>query len=239
MFSRLDVIRYLLDDLAANPNDKPNGGSNALDSCLTNFGFTGLVEQIHYGRMGMKTKASKHTVSKCLDTMRLLLDHGAMWKPDDGRAVNHVRRNLYDCEAEVTLEVISGLIKNNACARESLDVLLKTPAMKRHVAGVQRKLGLLGLDVRTAEQKAQEATQKEESRKWALRSLMSRYDREKIYEEIWSEPMIKVAKRYNISDVGLAKVCRKLNIPRPGRGYWEKKEAGKPVPRRPQLPPIV
>jgi len=65
---------------------------------------------------------------------------------------------------------------------------------------------------------------------------MKRYPRERIYEEIWAEPMIKVAKRYNVSDVALAKVCRKLNIPRPGRGYWEKKAAGKPVSKRPALP---
>jgi ankyrin repeat protein len=239
MLSRLDVIRFLLKDLAANPNDKSNGGSKALDSCLTSFGFTALSEQIQYGRMGLKTKASKYSVSKCLDTMRVLLEHGALWRPDDARAINDVRRNLYDCDAEVTLEVITALLKHKACVRESLDALLKTPAIKQHVAGVQRKLGLLGFDVRTAEQKAQEATQKEESRKWFLRSLMSRYDREKIYEEIWAEPMIKVAKRYNISDVGLAKICRKLNIPRPGRGYWEKKEAGKPVPRRPELPSVL
>ena len=80
--------------------------------------------------------------------------------------------------------------------------------MQRHVAEVQRKLGLLGFDVRTAEQKAAEARQKEESRKWALRALVSHYNREKIYEEIWSEPIQHVAKRYKISDVGLAKVCR-------------------------------
>jgi hypothetical protein len=48
---------------------------------------------------------------------------------------------------------------------------------------------------------------------------MSRYDRQKIYEEIWSEPMQHVVKRYGISDVGLEKVCRKLNVPRPERGY--------------------
>jgi hypothetical protein len=45
-----------------------------------------------------------------------------------------------------------------------------------------------------------------------------------------------VAKRYKLSDVGLAKVCRKLNIPRPGRGYWAKKAAGKFVPKTPSLP---
>src|SRR5439155_15626020 len=111
------------------------------------------------------------------------------WKPDDGRAINDMRRNLYDCNAEVSLEVIDTFLKHNACARESIEILLKTPTMQRHVAEVQRKLGLLGFDVRTAEQKAQEARQKEESRKWALRALMSHYNREKIYEEIWSEPI--------------------------------------------------
>jgi hypothetical protein len=42
----------------------------------------------------------------------------------------------------------------------------------------------------------------------------------------------------NLSGVGLAKVCWKLNIPRPGRGYWEKRAAGKPGQRRPALPTI-
>jgi hypothetical protein len=45
-------------------------------------------------------------------------------------------------------------------------------------------------------------------------------------------------KRYNLSDIGLAKVCKKLNIPRPGRGYWAKKGAGKPVPKQTPLPEL-
>jgi hypothetical protein len=31
-----------------------------------------------------------------------------------------------------------------------------------------------------------------------------------------------LAEKYGISDVGLAKNCRKLSIPLPGRGYWAK-----------------
>lgn len=49
--------------------------------------------------------------------------------------------------------------------------------------------------------------------------------------------MRTIAQEYGISDVGLAKVCRKLMIPLPGRGYWAKKEAGQAVTRLP-LPPI-
>jgi hypothetical protein len=51
--------------------------------------------------------------------------------------------------------------------------------------------------------------------------------RKQLYDLVWSEPMRRLAMRYGISDVGLAKICRKHNIPRPPRGYWAQKEFGK------------
>ncbi len=51
---------------------------------------------------------------------------------------------------------------------------------------------------------------------------MSRYDREKLYEEVWKEPVSVVSKRYGVSDTALAKACRRLNVPLPPRGYWAK-----------------
>lgn len=61
--------------------------------------------------------------------------------------------------------------------------------------------------------------------------------REQIYQEIWSEPVHTVAARYGISDVGLAKVCRRHRIPLPGRGYWQQLRAGQRLWRQP-LPPL-
>jgi len=60
--------------------------------------------------------------------------------------------------------------------------------------------------------------------------------REELYEKVWSQPMTRTAESYGLSDVGLAKICRKLNIPTPGRGYWRKQELGIPVERTPLLP---
>lgn len=57
--------------------------------------------------------------------------------------------------------------------------------------------------------------------------------REDLYKEVWSTPMAQLAKKYNISDVGLAKICKKMEIPRPARGYWAKAKYGAKV--KPQL----
>jgi hypothetical protein len=62
---------------------------------------------------------------------------------------------------------------------------------------------------------------------------MDTWNREELYAEIWEKPATKVAAKYGISSVMLGKVCRKLQIPRPGRGYWAKKEFGKPVKKIP------
>lgn len=61
--------------------------------------------------------------------------------------------------------------------------------------------------------------------------------RQTLYEEIWAEPMTTVAVRYGISDNGLRKRCKSLNIPWPPSGYWAKVKAGKTVADRPSLPP--
>ena len=55
------------------------------------------------------------------------------------------------------------------------------------------------------------------------------YDRNKLYEEVWAEPVSKVAIKYGVSDVMIHKICKQMNIPVPPRGYWAKKNAGKKV----------
>jgi hypothetical protein len=184
------------------------------------------------------SKASNYSVSDTLDTVKLLLEKGAQWRPDEPREIQWVRRNLLECEPDVTVELIEQLMNHTACTHDTIHDLLRTPAMKKHLTPVARKFGLMGFDIRTKEQKAEDERREHEYRRWTIRQLASRYDRQKIYEEIWLEPIQRVAKRYDISDVGLGKVCKKLNIPRPGLGYWAKKAAGKPIPKRPPLPEL-
>lgn len=64
-----------------------------------------------------------------------------------------------------------------------------------------------------------------------------RITRSDLYEQVWTTPMRKLAARYGLSDVGLAKTCERHQIPRPPVGYWAKKEVGK-APPRPALPAL-
>jgi hypothetical protein len=57
--------------------------------------------------------------------------------------------------------------------------------------------------------------------------------RTELYEKVWKKSMIQLAKEFGISDRGLAKICKKYDIPRPGLGYWAKLEFGKKVKREP------
>lgn len=60
--------------------------------------------------------------------------------------------------------------------------------------------------------------------------------REQLHRLVWSMPMQRLAKQVGISDVAIAKHCRKLGIPVPQRGYWNKLNAGHKVVRI-ELPP--
>lgn len=72
---------------------------------------------------------------------------------------------------------------------------------------------------------------------------MDCWNREELYAEVWVTPLTKLAAKYKVSAVEIGKVCRKLQVPLPGRGHWAKKEFGKapaptPLPAAKNLPVV-
>jgi hypothetical protein len=61
--------------------------------------------------------------------------------------------------------------------------------------------------------------------------------REQLYALVLTTPMVHAAAKYGLSGNGLAKICRKLDVPYPPRGWWAKKAAGTPV-RQASLPKL-
>ncbi|UAY55668.1 hypothetical protein [Arachidicoccus terrestris] len=59
------------------------------------------------------------------------------------------------------------------------------------------------------------------------------FSRDELYDLVWKAPMLTLAKKYDITDVGLRKVCLRMDIPLPPQGYWQKVQFGKKVKRLP------
>lgn len=66
-----------------------------------------------------------------------------------------------------------------------------------------------------------------------MESKIISFTRKELYDQVWSIPMIKLAKKYGLSGRGLSKICNKHDIPCPPRGYWAKLQAGKKVKKIP------
>jgi hypothetical protein len=71
------------------------------------------------------------------------------------------------------------------------------------------------------------STQPVEKRHEIKRLGCKALERERIHAEVWAEPTMHVAARHGISGSMLARICTKLQIPRPPRGYWARPKAWK------------
>ena len=59
--------------------------------------------------------------------------------------------------------------------------------------------------------------------------------RDELFLRVWSKPVRALAQEYGISDVALAKICKKMDVPVPGLGYWARVAHGQ-RPRKAKLP---
>lgn len=58
--------------------------------------------------------------------------------------------------------------------------------------------------------------------------------REELFALVWEKPTQEIAKEIGISDVAIGKLCTRLQVPKPPRGYWARVRSGQ-TPRRPPL----
>jgi hypothetical protein len=202
-FARRDTMAHVL-TLGANPNNKPNGGSAALEACIRHLGWENIDAVLH--RHGKNYQTPSYTVSRTRDAIRLLVEHGALWKPD-ASSLNDARRILYKIEPQVTVELAGLLVKQQACDHVVLRDFLRPPRMQQHLAGCENKMARMGLTL--------DGQRKSELRKPDRPSayVLATYDRDRLYHEVWAEPMQKVAARYGISDVALARSVASCKSP--------------------------
>lgn len=135
LFGSREIVRYLL-EMGADPNDKANGGSSSLDGRLRHLAFEDYRASIN------KQLISKYAVREAMECLQELVEHGALWKPEDGRELNSIRQTLFKCEPVVTVEVVKLFARNKTCAEETLEELLNAPRMRQHLSSLGMKFHL-------------------------------------------------------------------------------------------------
>jgi hypothetical protein len=128
-----ELIDYLL-HLGAQPNDKPNGGSSALDRCL------GSLRWEDRNSLISKQPASKYALSGGFARIERLLQAGAQWRPGEPDGMKFMRQMLYKCEPAVTVALVKLFAKYQAAPEELLEELLDAPRMRGHLSTIGMKL---------------------------------------------------------------------------------------------------
>jgi len=154
-------------------------------------------------------------------TIVAVLNCGGRWEENDPDRLSEIRRSLLKARDDYGLKtILLRLRRPEICAPETYQELIRTPRMQERLL----TLGLVKKPVSEREKLREE-----------LARLTGRYDRAVLYEQVWSLPVHDVAKSYGISGVRLGKVCRKLHVPVPPRGYWAQVRNGRTA-RKPPLP---
>lgn len=236
-----DITRWLLRQ-GANPNDKDNGGSTALDHMLQS-----VDRPDSYSFWDSRRKLGPDQTTRAFATFRALTENGALWRPDPDN-IKRVRRSLRQLTADGAMQYLLALKDRAICEPSTFTELIRTPAMQTIVRLSERETRhqeirhkVIAGRKPVAPTKPEPAppapvvqSQAEKARAAALETY-----RRQLFDEVWSLPTQKVAARHGVSDVAIAKTCKRLKIPKPPRGYWNKKAAGLPVPGRPTLAPLI
>ncbi|MEP7354223.1 MAG: hypothetical protein ABI824_13425, partial [Acidobacteriota bacterium] len=87
-----------------------------------------------------KRMSTRYDVSDTFDCIRILVEHGAHWIPEDKPGLNSVRQGLLKCEPAVVVDFVKLLARNKACPENTLEQLLDSPRMKHHLSSLGMRL---------------------------------------------------------------------------------------------------
>jgi len=179
--------------------------------------FRWLEDRFSYMGSGYQSTGVIEAILKC----------GVRWEEKDPERLADIRRSLSRMNDYHLKAILHYLERPEICAPETYHELVRTPKMHARLVS----LGMYKKPITEREKKKIE----HEKRTNAIKRLLQDYDRKVLYEQVWSEPALTVAKGYGVSSVWLGKVCRLLNVPVPPRGYWARVRSGSKG-RKPPLP---
>ena len=190
-------------------------------------------------------------------TLQSMFDAGGRWETSTTSEIGDIRRALLKTSDLTFADVMKLLAKDDHCSPTILRDLAKTPTIRARMKRVgfipsppdpkrdlyqsrptrsKEVLAKCGIELPKPKPRLPYTIQ---IGGWRSDGHEFRLDRAALFDRVWSEPVEKLAKDWGLSGRGLAKVCRRLQIPVPPRGFWAKLEHGQrmPRPRLGELPP--
>ncbi len=196
---------------------------------------------------------------RSIDALRRLFEIGARWTQSSADEIAGFRRSLLKASDSTFVELMKLMTTADYCSPELLQALARTPAVRDRM----KKVGFVPLSPDDPKRFTQlrPTRSREVLKKFSVEIRELRraspplpprsarigprqpngreinLDRSELFEHVWSKPVARLAVEWGISGPGLKKVCGRLHVPVPPRGYWAKLKAGHRV-SRPKLPSL-
>jgi len=190
-----------------------------------------------------------------LDIVQSVFHTGARWETSQPEQIKDVRRALLKLDDSSFVDVMKLLAADCHCADSVLLDLGRTPSMRARMKTVgfipkapeetrnyyefrptRSKEVIARFGIVLPKPKPQLPRVVEIGR-WKPDGEEIRLTRAELFDRVWSEAVDSLAHGWGLSGRGLGKVCARLQIPVPPRGFWAKVEHGHKV-RRPRLPDL-
>jgi hypothetical protein len=135
----------------------------------------------------------------------------------DGEVVHHKDGNMFNNTKENIL-VFKTSSDHSRYHKGGIPVQLKDGTYKC-TSNKKENYCMCGTPIGSRNKKCRDCYRKE-----SLKRLPSSNELKKL---VWKKPTTSIAKDFGVSDKAVEKWCKKYNIEKPPRGYWQKKAVGK------------
>ncbi|MGK5089929.1 hypothetical protein WDW86_20450 [Bdellovibrionota bacterium FG-2] len=195
-----------------------------VDSMKMEFNYHSLIEEIRKEGFPTEFGAKRKKFLELDNWME------AVFSLSERRAAGFVGHHLFGAgDTLIALYFAYELLKRNRSAFLEFKGLVDREFQTGELEALYRRR----VDAKAEETKLASAADKEER----ARNIKT-FTYQEFYDLVWSTPARTLSPDLGISDVMIAKICKKHNIPKPYKGYWTKYYAGQ-KPKQRQLPQVA
>jgi hypothetical protein len=128
-----DFLEKLL-EIGFRPEEYENSGSPLIQSLLTSMSwcsdFTNRDPWYLHKNRNRERNIDNHQCREKIKMIHILAKSGAKWIPEDRSEIGYARRSLLKLKPDYIVEFIWIMAKYNACKRENIEELIRTPTIR-------------------------------------------------------------------------------------------------------------